>query len=441
MLAAGSISHWFRYRDPSYIASRAAALARRYGLGPRVAQARILDGMALLARYGCAPTFPVPGRVVDAHGDFCRELQEMGAELAVHGYDHVDFRSLSLADAHAQFAAALAAFGEARLRISGFRCPYLSYSDSLSASLPPRAFQYSSNRAVWWNVLPPDMHEQGNAIFHALQSFYNADPAEDAVVTPTAANGVVEIPASIPDDLQLYDGLKLGADGLASAWLEILRRVNHRGELFALLFHPESFRQCGPAFEAVLSAALAFSPPVWIAQLRDVAEWWLEKQSFTAELEPYPGGFRIHLQCTPRATVLARNLFGVAESHPWYGSYTVLAARSFHLQTENKPYIGVELSAPQATVAFLRDQGYLVDHGPSARECSLYFDAQTLAGFRNARELIDFIELDSSPLLRFWRWPSEFRSALCVTGDLDALSLLDYLRRVLPFGRRVSARR
>jgi peptidoglycan/xylan/chitin deacetylase (PgdA/CDA1 family) len=425
-----------RHRNPVYIANRVMALVKRYGVTPSAAENRIVNGVKLLARYGCSPTFPTPGRVVDAHRGFCRVLQNMGAELAVHGYDHIDFRSLSPKAARAQFATAVEAFHAGQLEVWGFRCPYLSYDSSLSSTLPSHVFRYSSNQAIWWDVLPPEVTDAGNAIFHTLQSFYRAESADRAVVTPRFCNDVVEIPASIPDDLQLHDGLKLGADGLATAWAEILKRTYSRGELFALLFHPESFAQCSVAFEAILGAALTLRPQVWVAQLREVGEWWHEKSCFTAEAEKAAGGYHVDFHCSSRATVLVRGSVP-PNSKPWYGAYRFLDDSTAFIPGESKPFIGVDVDAPTGRVAYLRDQGYLVDSTARSHACSLYLTSQQLQVFSNDRDLIDFIEADSSPLVRYWRWPSKARSALCVTGDLDALSLFDYLRRVVPSVRRV----
>jgi peptidoglycan/xylan/chitin deacetylase (PgdA/CDA1 family) len=436
MLNRQSIVHWLRHRDLTYIVNRAMALVKRYGMTPSAAENRIVDGVKLLAAYGCSPTFPTPGRVVDAHPAFCRAVQSMGAELAVHGYDHVDFRSLSPEAARAQFATAVEAFRDVRLEIWGFRCPYLSYDPSLSPSLPSGVFRYSSNRAIWWDVLPPEAADAGNAIFRTLQSFYRAESADRAVVTPRFDNEIVEIPASIPDDLQLHDGLKLGADGLAEAWAEILKQTHRRGELFALLFHPESFSQCSAAFEAILGAALNLRPQVWIAQLREVGEWWHEKRCFTVGVERANGGFYLDFRCSARATVLVRGSV-LPDSQPWYGAYRCVDDTEIFIPGKSKPLIGVEGNAPAERVAFLRDQGYLVDSSSTSLSCGLYLTARQLQAFSSERELIDFIEADLSPLVRYWRWPSKARSALCVTGDLDALSLVDYLRRVIPSVRRV----
>jgi len=45
-------------------------------------------------------------------------------------------------------------------------------------------------------------------------------------------------------------------------------------------------------------------------------------------------------------------------------------------------------------------------------------------------ELIEHIEASTGPLIRYWRWPEGARSPMCVTGDVDALTLLDYAARL-----------
>jgi hypothetical protein len=47
------------------------------------------------------------------------------------------------------------------------------------------------------------------------------------------------------------------------------------------------------------------------------------------------------------------------------------------------------------------------------------------------RGLIDFIEGSDAPLVRLWRWPNGARCAMSVTGDVDAMTMLDFLRRPL----------
>jgi predicted deacetylase len=102
----------------------------------------------MLAEHGCAPTFPTPGRVVQRYPRFFRHLQDAGAEIAVHGYDHVDLGAYPPAEACAQLVKAARVFARHGIEVHGFRCPYLSCSDELLEALPDGFLGYSSNEAV-----------------------------------------------------------------------------------------------------------------------------------------------------------------------------------------------------------------------------------------------------------------------------------------------------
>ncbi len=430
------LTHWLKRRNPQYIALRMGALLQRYGVGAERAERRTLDCVRFLARYHCSPTFPTPGRVVQHNAAFCRELQRLGAELAIHGYDHIDFHSLSHEEAASQFARAQQAYQESGIQSSGFRCPYLSYSDRLLDTLPQEGYRYSSNKAIWWDVVDTTGAQgEATAIFESLKGFYDAAAAGDTVAVPHVHGRVVEIPVSLPDDLQLYDGLQLGEQGLSQAWQEILHQTHRRGELFVLLFHPESFYYCAEAFRHVLQQAQQLAPPVWRATLHEVGEWWWEKADFRADVATAaePDTLQISFTCSPRATILVRNLTVREPAHPWHGAYQVLEGQHCTVAATPRPLLGVLPDVPAETVTFLREQGYLVEHGEMAAQCGLCLDAATLAGLTSQVALINHIEASTAPLVRFWRWPANHRSALAITGDLDALSLQDYAARVLPW--------
>jgi hypothetical protein len=81
-------------------------------------------------------------------------------------------------------------------------------------------------------------------------------------------------------------------------------------------------------------------------------------------------------------------------------------------------------------ISFLQEQGYILDTGETATRCATYIDATTLTSFASEVKFIEFIEKSDSPLVRYWRWPDGAKSALSITGDLDALTLLDYVPRL-----------
>lgn len=422
------LARWLELRSSPYIANRIISLLKRYGLTSRKAKRRVLECVQLMAKYDCFPTFPTPGRVVQRDPQFFQTIQAMGAELNIHGYDHIDFLSLSRDEANQQFVRAIEAFDACGIRAQGFRCPYLSYSEALIDALPDR-MTYSSNEAIVWDVFP-EIDGPSTAVFGTLQEFYRAKPCAEAVSMPRITGAVVELPIGIPDDLQMFDGLKMDKEAIAQAWSTILRRTHRTGELFSLLFHPELIDECKSAFEAVLRNARTLRPAVWVTQLRDVSEWWREKSEFTVEVSKVCSGQRLRLNCSDRATIVIRDVTTSAATQPWDGRYKVFQGHELLITTKQRPFIGLSEASSGKIVSFLRGQGFIVESGPDALECTMYLGDSVLAKCRNDRQVLDYIEDSPAPLIRYWPWPNGAKSALCMTGDLDALDLIDYVSRL-----------
>jgi len=435
-------------RGPAYVHKRAAVLLDRYGITPAKAVDRVEGLIATLAEYGCAPTLPTPGRVVQRYPQFFRHLQDAGAEIVVHGYDHVDLGVYPPTEACEQLVRAAQVFARHGIEVYGFRCPYLSCTDDLLDALPKDVFDYSSNKAIRWDVASSTGVRNAATILDVLHRLYRPTSSLDAVCTPWTRSNMVEIPVCLPDDLELHDGLHLGREGMTQAWSQILHRTHRRGELFVLLFHPELAWHCQQPLVTVLREAEGLQPPVWVARLRDISNWWREKSRFTVAVSHTSAGLHISFTCSERATILVRGLGtcgpervrcpepfvpGPKDQGPvegWDGAYYQLRTRALHVPAEPRPFVGLPVNAPKRIVSFLREQGYILDTGETAARCGTYIDAATLAGLTSEVELINYIEASAGPLVRYWRWPNGAKSAMCVTGDLDALTLLDYASRL-----------
>jgi hypothetical protein len=392
---------------------------------------RIRHSVDVLAGLGCSPTFPTPGSVVRRYAAFVRELQQAGAEIAVHSYNHIDLRGVPPLEACEQLERASKTFRQLGIEAYGFRCPYLSWSPQLLEVLPPKLFQYSSNQAIWLEAALPAMTDAHNAFVETINRFYRPVSAQVQVCVPYVRNGLIEIPVCVPDDIELHDGLGMEGDDLAAAWLRMLHDTYRRGESFTLHFHPELTDYCLGPLQTVLQAVRRLQPRVWVARLCEVAAWWQEKAGFGAELVAIPGGWRIAFACSDRATILARGLGSFGASQPWNASgYYRLPTHTLEFQIGAMPFLGLPADTPQRIVTFLQDQGYLLRLGEDGGRCAVTLDAPTLAALPTDAALIQHIEECAGPLVRFWRWPDGTQSAISVTGDLDALSLLDYARRL-----------
>jgi hypothetical protein len=365
---------------------------------------------------------------VQGHPAFIRSLQEFGAEIAVHSFDHIDLNTCSLETAKGQLHKAADIFRKYDIAFHGFRCPYLSCSDELLDSLAEGLFAYSSNRAIGWDVI-------GNAktdplVFNTIRGFYQPQPAGEMVCVPWKRSRMVEIPVCVPDDLQLYDGLDFSLEQVVDFWSEILFQTHRRGELFTLLFHPELAGIFEQVFIHILQKAKNLQPAVWLARLQDICDWWIEKSSFRADVEYVRDGILISFCCSSRAAILARGIALPGSSQDWDGNYSLIREPYLYLRAAPLPFIGLHAGAQPQVRAFLEEQGYILAPSEQSTSCSVYLDEKTLANLPSQVALIDYIESCPGPLVRFWRWPNGARSVLSISGDLDALSLLDYASRL-----------
>jgi peptidoglycan/xylan/chitin deacetylase (PgdA/CDA1 family) len=424
------ILSWFRKRGPSFILKRGRSLIDNYGINPGKAQRRIDQAMKCLETYHCSPTFFVPGIVVKQHEQYIHSLQDRGAEIAVHGYNHIDLTGCDPEDAAQQLVRAARLFSKTGLDAFGFRAPYLSCSDALLEALPDQLFNYSSNRAVQWDGSSDTVNHSKQDLYSRINRFYHPQAAISARCLPFFQSGLVEIPVSVPDDLQMKDGLGYDQKGLAQFWLDVLKKTYANGEIYNLMFHPELAAFCEGPFSTLLQAARNLSPRVWVARLGEVAAWWRYKSSLIAKIVQENGdSVRIDLPESTQPTWLVRNL-DLPDTIEWSGNYHCLTALKYQISAFPRPFVGIDGSVPIDLIGKLSNQGYLLDLTDTAKSCSIFLDINTLRGLSTEAQVIDLIENSPGPLIRMWPWPNGYRSVLCISGDLDALSLMDYLNRL-----------
>jgi peptidoglycan/xylan/chitin deacetylase (PgdA/CDA1 family) len=419
---------WFKARGLRFIFQRGNKLLNRYGISPAMAIHRLNESVKMLAELGCAPTFPTPGYVVQRYPQIIHGLEVKGAEIAVHSYDHVDLGALPVPVARQQLERAIRTFERFGIENRGFRCPYLGWSEELRDALPAGMFDYSSNEAICFESDKLDASDKSE-FFKAVRGFYRGKVFSENLCLPYTRQNLIEIPVCVPDDLQLHDGMGLGPEEIGLVWGNMLDQIYERGELFTLMFHPELALFLGVPFESLLRKARQYHLPVWVARLREISDWWREKSSFKVEITPVTAGLRLNFTCTQRATILVRGLNPIRSTPIWDGDYHILLVNELEVSAYPRPFVGLAANMPDLTVSFLRDQGYLLDASETARSCGIYLDNDALSKLTNKVELVNYIEKSPAPLVRFWRWPDGAKSALSITGDLDALTLLDYASR------------
>lgn len=407
---------------------RSTVIGRRYGLTSRNMD-RVLTRFAdILETFQGKATFPITGAALARSRTFAQKYRDERIEFAAHGYYHVDHVQLSLAEQIEQFAAVSRLFAGRSMAPTGFRCPYLRWSGDTMAAIEQAGFLYDSSQALAWDVLGGIVPEP----YGRVLQFYGAVAAADYPALPRWEGGLVRIPYCLPDDEALIDRLAFATTGaMNQIWPAILAQTHRLGELFTLGLHPERLALCEPALVRTLEMARTLSPAVWCARLDEIARWWQARTKTAVALSGGEGDpIRVRVLGPDGVTVLARGVDVATTTAEWDGVYRRVHALDFVLRVEKRPFIAVSPGSAPYLSRFLQQQGYIVETAVSGAAHTVWLDRPHFT-YADERPLLAEVEQGSVPLLRLGRWPDGARSALCITGDIDALTIWDYGLRFL----------
>ena len=410
---------------------RVGQILWRFQLSSAKAERNLGAYISTMREFGCNATFPITAVILKRHQDLIRCLYDEGVEFAVHGYVHVDHTTLPIERQREHIARALDVFHAAGIPPDGFRCPYLRYNEDTVTAVQNLGFKYISNATVSYDVLSRDEASSSRWIgYQKALDLYSAVPTEQAVVRPYVRGNLVEIPVAMPDDEILVDRLGFGeGKHIGDVWSTILDQSHAHGDLLTLQLHPERGRLCRAGLSVLLDAAQAKSPRIWLAQLRDIASWWLRRTSYSIEVSATDDGrWRILGPEDQEAVVLLKNI-DLPGATPWYGHYVAMNRTATVVESEVRPIIGVSAESTDL-FNFLKEEGFATYRGISPDDCALYFDRPGATSLAEQAAILKQIESSMVPLVRIARWPNGARSALALTGDIDALTVRDFVSRI-----------
>jgi peptidoglycan/xylan/chitin deacetylase (PgdA/CDA1 family) len=412
---------------------RIRAIFSRFGISSKRFESRLNKYSTTTGNLGCVPTFPISAVTLRRHPELIKKLSRTGIEFAVHGYIHTDYKPISSEEQTRHFKKAIDIFRIHQIPFVGFRAPYLRASTGMPRVLSNLDFLYNSSHVILWDVIKETSYSRhGLNEYQRLLDFYQARSARDYLALPRFTNGLVEIPVSMPDDETMVDRLGITDEKeITKIWQSVLQRTYNGGELFTVQLHPERIPICESALVNILQQARALNPPVWIATLGELARWWKEKDSFSLEVNAEDNGrYRVKANCSEKATLLLKHCEVNGPVAEWSSGYQSISARDFVVESPSRPVIGVEPDSSSAAITFLKSEGFVVELSDQPDNYGIYLT--DLANFRDADEkpLAEAIEHSNAPVLRYWRWPDHAKSALAITGDIDSITLLDFILRV-----------
>lgn len=410
------------------LAKRIWAISQRYGLTAARMDQALAQFAQVLQQFNCGATFPITAIALKRYGRTIEKYYGQDIEFAVHGYLHVDYSQLSLKEQTAHLVQARRTFSNRSIPCDGFRCPYLRWNRDTLLALSGQDFSYDSSQALTWDVVDGSITDA----YRRALDFYGARSASEYLALPRLEGNLVRIPYGLPDDEAIVERLALSSfDENGSLWRAMLQHTYEMEELFTLGLHPERIAICRSSLAATLATARGLVPSVWIARLDEIAAWWRARSEAKVTIEDIDHDrFRVKIEGPPGATVLARGVQVEAPSRPWTDGYQQVDTLSFVVHAEKRPFIGVAPHSSDQLISLLRQQGYLVERTIDPTRCSFHLDQSDLAE-QDERPLLDRLARADGPLVRLGRWPYGSRSALAITGDIDALTIWDYGFRFL----------
>jgi len=412
---------------------RILIILSRYGLSPNKIDQGLKQFMDILSSHDSRATFPTPALVVERYPHIIQKYQAEGIEFALHGLNHIDYSQLSYDEQMNHLIEAKNIFTRAGINYHGFRTPYLRRDNSLDKAIGDSGLSYSSNQPIIWdavNIESLDDSER-NGYTKGLE-FYDSWSAKERVSLPSIKDGIVQIPVSLPDDEMLLDRIRnTDQKILTRAWRYILDKTYQRGELFTLQLHPERILLCTESLSSILAEARQRKPGIWIATMQEIDEWWRMRSAAELDiLEISDEHYLVSVNSEEDLSILLKNVNAGVLGEPFFGGYNFVDEKEFSFQASSFPGVGISEDLYEQWAEYLRQQGYLVEQIKHEKKyaCSLF---GTDDDFWSEVEIVKFIEKTNKPLLRLNLWPKRARSALCITGDLDALTLWDFGQRIL----------
>jgi peptidoglycan/xylan/chitin deacetylase (PgdA/CDA1 family) len=437
------VTYSFRTKGAHNFLRRLRTVFTRFGFTEAQTRHGLHSIIDSLKRYNGMPTFFIPAVVLGRHPVLILEIASRGAEIGVHGYVHNDYRTLNKDQQYNQTQRALSVFQKVRIPYYGFRNPYLGWTSESLEVFSALGLRYESNIAVHHDVV--DLESFSPLIqsgFAKSLELFQAVPCSAYRLRPHFEGNLMRIPTSIPDDEMLFDRLRI-TDPLevGQIWGRVLQRVYDLGGLYTLNLHPERGVLCRQALDTLLEYAHGLELPVWLARIGEIAQWWKERNTFRMTFNAAgEGRWRVEATCSPDATILGRHLtIEHQEVQAWHSVDACIRSTSFIVNAPLRPCIGISEQTPVEVEDFLYEQGYPFERSlkENASDYAIYLDKPEGLGSSFEEKaaskiaLVDQIETLERPFLHFGCWPGGNRAALCISGDIDSVTVQDFFLRIV----------
>lgn len=412
---------------------RAGMLVRRFDISGRRMRLALEQIAKLGKRFGYKPALIVPAVVLRRYPDILDGRLTKDLELAIHGYTHRNFRPLSLEDQVDQIRKAKDVFLRLGVQATGFRTPYLSRNQWTEEAVKRCGLRWNSDVAFMAKgLVNQNVGRIRFFVRRALQRLYDPADAAERVLLPWIYQDLVCIPILLPDDEILVDRFGIRQPRvIAHIWHKMLRWTMLRCELFVLQLHPERFFLCQETMEKLLNCASSPKKRTWIAAMGQIADWWVSRHRHRFSVtQVSDGNFEVSFDGPQQTTVVGLNMpSGLGD--PFCRGYRRIGSRQFRIQTNGiRPVVGIH-PCQTDLIDIIHNVGFAYEQAEQDCGYAIYISAAERFESADQVRLLRRIEACGRPIVRCWPWPGAYRSAFTTTHDLDCLTLMDFVYRLV----------
>jgi len=411
-------------RSLTSLLRRSASVFKRYGNDPDKFTAYIEGFADLLSSYGVNPTFPVPGAIVEKYPDLFKRFQDRGVEFAAHGLVHIDYSMLNEEKFSVHLDKINEIFDKNGILCVGFRFPFFRKSRKFKKILSESGFLWDSSDVVSFPIDESKFGKKDVSNYRRIVESYKPLTYNRVSIVPSITDGIVELPAVVPDDDILIErlGINSADDPRMGIWLQMLKKINEHSGLMVLQAHPERFLNFEKPIAQLIAEATADSN-IWVTSMNKVAQWWKDRSRCKVYLQKDGRSrYRIIVKGDKRITVLIKNLNTSRNDILYKPVYSPVKDTTFVIKCKKKPIIGIHPGTDTEHKKYLSDQGFVWEESVQNENYCLYF--REYREFKENDKLKIMSEIEKCPdqLVRIWKWPEGKRSAFTVTGDIDGLT-------------------
>ncbi len=411
--------------------SRVSTILQRYSLSSRKFANAVIPMTELCLNSDVHPTFPSTATAVQRQPGLFRQIQTSGADLAIHGYRHLDYTLLDVSVVRAHYQEAINIFKENCIKFTGYRFPYLRRDNERIDLLADYNVQWDSSEVIAWPLINKEnLTEIQWEAFQKILTTYEPKWIDETVSLPYFRENILEIPVSIPDDDILIERIKLSTEAISDIWQQMVKQTSQLNEMVILQLHPERYHCFSRPLQDVLGW-LNSDHTVWKASLSEIARWWKIKSHTKVEIQNHSKNvWLIQAKLKDKVSLLVRNLQVIDNSRigPYSGFLT--QQKEIFIQSETKPVIGIHSKCDNWIKKHLTNDGFLVEVSDTESQYACFVGKNSI---KTTRQLIKYVNKCQKPLIQIWRWPDEKRYCFCVSGDIDGTTLIDFWDRI--YGR------